>query len=391
MAEEEKKEEKKKSGGSEELQPIIIKKIVKGGGHHGGAWKVAYADFVTAMMAFFLLLWLLNVTTDEQKNAISNYFDPTHPKVSAQTSGAGGVMGGLTMTAEGAKTSMNSRTVNVPTPSPPSNSPQKSPKGQKRDAKKAPTADPKHLESIKKSVDSAKEVMRAKEKEKFEETKKLIEQAIQEDPNLKNLAENLIVDITPEGLRIQIVDSEGRSMFASGSARMYEITRTLITKVTQLIQDLPNEISVRGHTDSVPYGKGAAYTNWELSTDRANSARRIMLESGTPIERVNNVVGKADTEHLVKDDPTNARNRRISLVLLNQELTDKTEFNKNAETLASETMSKEAQNDGAATYTGSGSETSLPTNERGQLTHPTQKQQIPVGTFRKTPGNINFP
>lgn len=330
-------------------QPIVIKKIVQGGGHHGGAWKVAYADFVTAMMAFFLLLWLLNVSTDDELNAISSFFDPTHPKVSERTSGAGGVMGGLTMSPEGAMSSDKQ-----PMTAPPPSSAQLTGKpGTPQEGK----------------VEKAKEELRKQEEESFKSAEDAIKKAIQDDPELAALSKNLMVDMTPEGLRIQIVDQEGESMFASGSAKMFEKTRLLMQKITKIIQDLPNEVSVRGHTDSIPYGPGAEYTNWELSTDRANASRRVLLDSGMPKERLNNVVGKADTEHLITENPADPRNRRISIILLKKELTNSDAFEAEAEDLADEMPDDPAPS--------------------GQSTGSTP--QVPIGTFRKTPGNVEFP
>jgi chemotaxis protein MotB len=311
----------------EPLQPIIIKRVIKkGGGHHGGAWKVAYADFVTAMMAFFLLLWLLNVTTEDQRNAISNYFDPTHPKIADNTSGAGGIMGGLTTAPEGAMTS----DVQPITPPP-----------------------------VSTRVPNQSQM---EEQARFEEAEAQIKEAIAETPGLAEMAENLIVDMTPEGLRIQIVDSEGRSMFASGSADMYPETQALVAKVTEIIQGLPNDISIRGHTDSVPYGSGAKYTNWELSADRANTSRRVIEGYGFPAARINGVVGKADTEHLVKENPKDPKNRRISLILLKEEITDPE----------------------AAAAAGK----SLPTSSDGL---PMPAAPANTGSFKKTPGQVQFP
>ena len=333
-------------------QPIVIKKINKGGGHHGGAWKVAYADFVTAMMAFFLLLWLLNVTTDEQKNAISNYFDPTHPKVSEAESGAGGILGGVSMSQQGSM----STNVQPLTSAPPTGASSNQNEQDKKEDYPDVSAE---------ALEQAKEVLRQAEEQKFEEAKKQIEQAIQDDPELAALSKNLMVDMTPEGLRIQIVDQDGESMFASGSAKMYDKTRKLMRKVTQVIQKMPNEVSIRGHTDSVPYGPGAGYTNWELSTDRANASRRVLLESGMPADRLNNVVGKADTEHLYPDNPKDARNRRISIIMLKEELTNP-DFEKKAAAIADKAPKNPAQS------------------------APKQPAQ-PQKPYRKTPGNIQFP
>jgi chemotaxis protein MotB len=334
-------------------QPIIVKRIKKGGGHHGGAWKVAYADFVTAMMAFFLLLWLLNVTTEEQKNAISNYFDPTHPKVSEAMSGAGGVLGGLSMAPQGAMA-----TAVQPVTSPPAS-------GVNKRTSDKNTKDENALNNVtRKAIEKAKAELRKQEEARFKEAEKKIKEAIEANPELKELAKNLLIDMTPEGLRIQIVDSEGKPMFASGSAEMYDYTQKLIVQVEKVIQTMPNEISIRGHTDSVPYAAGAKYTNWELSSDRANSSRRVMLEAGLPATRINNVVGKADTDHLVPDKPSDAKNRRISIILLKEELTNP-DFDKKA--------AEEAESAGPSTET----EPDVP--------------EVPVGTFRKTPGKVEFP
>ena len=290
----------------EKAPVIVIKKVIKGGGgHHGGAWKVAYADFVTAMMAFFLLMWLLNATTEEQRKGISEYFDPTPMEVSNTTSGAGGVMGGLTVSNVGAR--VNDVQPIVHNDNPPSTdlSSQTNP----------PSTDPEQL-----SKEQLQKELEKRENNEFEEVKKEIQQAIQ-DSELKDLAKNLVVDMTPEGLRIQIVDREGQSMFPTGSAQPYEKTVKLIGMVADIIRKMPNQISVRGHTDSVPYSNGAGYTNWELSADRANASRRVLLADGIEMKKISNVVGKADTEHLNPLQPNDAQNRRISIILLRDSLT----------------------------------------------------------------------
>lgn len=282
-------------------QPIIIKKVKKGGhGHHGGAWKVAYADFVTAMMAFFLLLWLLNVTTKEQKDAISNYFDPTAPQVSRNESGAGGVLGGLSVATEGAMTS----NLQAPTPPPPQ------PDAQQPLQPKQTTANTPEQQ--------LREELKKREEQRFAAVKQAIENAVKNDPEMQDLLKNLKIDMTEEGLRIQIVDQDGKPMFPSGSAQMYAKTRQLMTLVARTIAPLPNRVSVRGHTDAVPYARGGNYTNWELSADRANASRRVLLGAGIPDDRLANVVGKAATEPLIPDNPKDAQNRRISIILLRQ-------------------------------------------------------------------------
>jgi chemotaxis protein MotB len=284
--------------GEEQQRPIIIKKIKKGDhGHHGGAWKVAYADFVTAMMAFFLLMWLLNATTKEQKEGISDYFNPTVQVVSASTSGSGGVMGGLTVSPDGAKQSDTQPFIpSTPTETAP-----------------AKTADELSDEAL-------EQEKQKREEAKFDEIKKQIQEAM-DDPELKELAKNLKIDMTPEGLRIQIVDQEGESMFPSGSAQPFAKTEKLMAKVAEIIKSVPNQISVRGHTDAAPYSDERGYTNWELSSDRANSSRRVLLDNGVPMNKVANVVGKADTDHFIADNPMDPQNRRISIILLRDSLT----------------------------------------------------------------------
>lgn len=280
------------------VRPIIVKKIKKvAGGHHGGAWKVAYADFVTAMMAFFLLLWLLNVSTKEQLNALSDYFDPTAPQVSSDTGGAGGVMGGMSVSPDGAQVT-DVQTI----------APDKPLQQQQKEAQEE--LDRQALE----------EQMRKLEEERFEEAKQKIQEEIRKNPELAQLEKNLMIDMTPEGLRIQIVDQEGASMFPSGSAQMFEKTKKLLEMVTGVVQKLPNQLSVRGHTDSAPYGAGADYTNWELSSDRANASRRVILGAGLPEKRIHNVVGRADTDPLTPATPMNPQNRRISIILLREDL-----------------------------------------------------------------------
>jgi chemotaxis protein MotB len=291
-------------------QPIIIKKIKKAGhGHHGGAWKVAYADFVTAMMAFFLLLWLLNVTTDEMKSQLSAFFnDPTHPQVSAATGGSNGAMGGRTNSPDGARAHDNNPLTarSKPNPSRPK-------AGEGETNKKA---------NLKSAKDEAlKKEFERRQKEKFEDKKRELEQAIQANPRLNKLSENIIVEITPEGLKIQIVDQEGEAMFASGSARMFSKTEEILSLISEVITDMPNDLSIRGHTDSKPYTSRKNYSNWELSADRANATRRVLQKSGYPDDKIENVIGKSARDPFIKEDPSAAKNRRISIVLLNQEFT----------------------------------------------------------------------
>ena len=299
---------------------IIIKRIkkVSHGGHHGGAWKVAYADFVTAMMAFFLLLWLLNATTEEQRRGISDYFAPA--SVSRTTSGGGGVLGGKTMTPDGAQRSNGSVTV-ITMPATPTNIDEIDPRegdypgdGGQMDA--ADTQTLKEADPL--SQEDQDKLLAKREEERFDEAAEELRQAIQSMPELAKLAESLVIDYTPEGMRIQIVDQDKYSMFPLGSAVMYDYTRRLLFEVSKIISKLPNRIAVTGHTDSTPYSRSSTYTNWELSTDRALASRRALVESGLLEDRIERVIGKADKEHIIPDEPNSPRNRRLSIVLLRE-------------------------------------------------------------------------
>jgi chemotaxis protein MotB len=322
---------------------IIIKKIKKGGhgGHHGGAWKVAYADFVTAMMAFFLLLWLLNVTTDVQKRGIADYFEPT---ISTQSSsGSGGVLGGRSIGKPGSM-QVDAAAPSVAIPIPAERQPDEGDDGEesgspsKTDkADGSPPADkqqPADQQAGSRSaaadfaakLDKITEAAAAKsaaerEERQFTAAEFALRQAMQDIPDLKNLAENLVVDRAPEGLRIQIVDQDKTSMFPLGSAEMAEPAKKLMALVTQVVQRLPNKLSVSGHTDSTPFTRAGNYGNWELSADRANASRRALVASGLPAERIARVVGVADRDPMVADQPNSPRNRRISMVLLRADKT----------------------------------------------------------------------
>jgi chemotaxis protein MotB len=160
--------------------------------------------------------------------------------------------------------------------------------------------------------------MAARDEEAFKEVENTIRQAMDDIPELKKLKDHLIIDQTPEGLRIQIVDQQKQSMFELGSAEMIDRTDTLLRLVARVVQDLPNKLSLRGHTDSTPFGAGAQYTNWELSADRANASRRVLEDAGIKKERIANVIGKADKDPLIADDPASPINRRISIILLRE-------------------------------------------------------------------------
>ena len=290
-------------------RPIIIKRIKKSGGaHHGGAWKVAYADFVTAMMAFFLLLWLLNAVTEEQKKGIAQYFKPTIAPQNQQSQDA--MLNGqpAIMTAiDGASAAQAAVDIE--------DSEEDAEQNPKKPAEENP--DPATKEGEKPvDVKEAQEVVAKAEQQQFAEVKKKIEQQIQQDPGLADLKNNIDIQQTPEGLLIQLLDKEKVSMFPSGSASMNERSRQLLSLVAHVVAPLNNKLSISGHTDATPYQGRADYTNWELSTDRANAARRALVTSGINEDRVENVSGKADTDPKIKADPFSPENRRISIVVL---------------------------------------------------------------------------
>ncbi|HEV3177574.1 MAG TPA: flagellar motor protein MotB [Stellaceae bacterium] len=314
--------------------PLIIKKIKrsKGEAHHGGAWKVAYADFVTAMMSFFLLLWLLNVTTDIQKRGIADYFEPTI--ASKSQSGAGGVLGGLTIGAPGAQDATTSppnfqlavAALRQPNEGDEGDLAGSSGQGDTGDKVGGATTSNQTggaTANAKKPIEQMTEMelqkrVEEREEKQFAGAEFALRQAIQDVPDLKNLADNLIIDRTPEGLRIQIVDQEKRSMFPLGSAQMADSAQKLLGLVALVVQKLPNKVSITGHTDAAPYAFGRYYTNWELSADRANASRRELISDGVSADRIEKVVGLADRDPLVPDDPRSPHNRRISIVLLRE-------------------------------------------------------------------------
>ena len=322
-------------------RPIIIKKVIKvaGHGHHGGSWKVAYADFVTAMMAFFLLLWLLNVTTDEKKMGIADYFAPA--SISKQQSGGGGVLGGTAMTKEGAlKTATAPQTVVVSVETPMRDQAQDGDNdgGKDRDAEHQKDADKDKDKEHDKDFDKQKDKDKDKdfdqaakpseaalqkaqverEQKAFAETAERLRMALANNPELDGLAKHLLVDQTPEGLRIQIVDQDRESMFPTGSAKVPDRTRQLLVNIARVMERLPNRVSITGHTDATPYRSENGYGNWELSADRANASRRMLIDSGLAAQRVVQVTGKADTEPLFPTDPYQPGNRRIAIVLLRE-------------------------------------------------------------------------
>src|SRR5215212_966392 len=232
-------------------QPVVIKRIKKGGGagHHGGAWKVAYADFVTAMMAFFLLMWLINTTSPEQKRGIADYFAPA--SVSETTSGAGGILSGSALGNDGSKSAGASDVIEELAPS--SKNPNN---GDSREAAKS--------DIDQASEQALRDALRKKEEAAFASAAQSLRQALQDMPELAELSKNIIIDQTPEGLRIQLVDQEGRSMFNQGQVQPNDRAKLLLRAISKVINQLPNRISIYGHT-SASGGGAKPDTDWQLS------------------------------------------------------------------------------------------------------------------------------
>ncbi len=283
---------------ADDARPIIIKRIKKvSGGRHGGAWKVAYADFVTAMMAFFLLLWLLNSTSKQQREGLADYFSPTVASTNA-SSGSGDILGGVSLNNDGAQDS--AVTVSIPTTPTKVQSQEESQGKAKPEAEKYP------------------ELVAKKEQDYFEQMAKDLRVSIQESPELSKLNDQLLIDITKDGMRIQLVDKDNRAMFRPGSAVLYKYAENMLRKISTVIEKMPNRISITGHTDASPFTGRDNYSNWELSSDRANSSRRVLSESGISANRVAEVQGKAATEPLLPDRPLRPENRRITILMLRE-------------------------------------------------------------------------
>ncbi len=286
-------------------QPIIIKKVKKGGGHghHGGAWKVAYADFVTAMMAFFLLMWLLNTTSPEQKQGIADYFAPA--SISSTTSGSGGILGGTSLGDDGAKADGKMSVIQQMAP--------EAPDHVDKDGQSSTTAA--NLDSA--SEQALRDALAKKEQDAFASAAQSLRQSLQDMPELAELSKQIMIDQTPEGLRIQLVDQEGRSMFKENSREPNDRARILLRAVAKVINQLPNRVTISGHTSANAYGKKQD-GDWALSASRADASRQILRGAGVDDDRIYQVSGKANSEPLYADDPTLAGNRRISIILLRE-------------------------------------------------------------------------
>ena len=354
---------------------VIKKEEVVEGGHHGGAWKVAYADFVTAMMAFFLLMWLLNATTEEQRRGLADYFTPTNV-MSQGSSGSGRIFGGRTpyergelVSDRGAKSVMPGQAEQVNDQEDPEydQAPNASTSGAAEDQRRpdgtkpdpgggqgsrsraqagtreagggtSATASPNPAQALGQAqrlanagagsqaatptvlgrpIDDAalRAELERRERESFEQAAEQMREAVRSDPALQDLANQLAIDQTPEGLRIQLLDEDRSPMFASGSAVLNERARALLLKVAPVVAKLNQKLSIAGHTDATPF-RGSDRSNWELSAERANATRRLLVEQGIAEGRLRSVTGNADRDPLLPADPFAAVNRRIAITVL---------------------------------------------------------------------------
>jgi chemotaxis protein MotB len=277
-------------------RPIIVKKVKKGGGgHHGGAWKIAYADFVTAMMAFFLLMWLLGSTAKGDLQGIAEYFKT--PLKVAMAGGSGS--GDSSSVLQGGGRDLTRTEGQV--------------------AKSDQDPGPKRIYNPNTTAAEAKAALAREELARLKALKEKIEAAIEARPSLRQFRSQLLLDITSEGLRIQIVDEKNRPMFALASAQLQPYTMEILHEIGQALNDMPNKISLSGHTDATPYGSGEkGYSNWELSADRANSSRRALIAGGMDETKLLRVVGLSSAVLFDKADPFNPINRRISIIVMNK-------------------------------------------------------------------------
>ena len=274
-----------KPGKNEPLRPIIVKKItVVAAGHHGGAWKVAYADFVTAMMAFFLLLWLLGATTEKQRKGIADYFTPTLVKMREQSAGSNGLLGGSSITEVDNYPNRAGQTGNKALTIP-------------RDAVGGP----------KEGADRTKQVSQMQQRLKAKLTA---------NAKLSRLAKQVRMIDTAEGIRIDLVDDADFSMFQLGTTVLTPDAAALLDAIGELLTGELGGVSIRGHTDALPWNGGAGANNWSLSAGRAEATRQALLADGIGETRFRKIEGVADREPLVRDNPSDPRNRRISILLM---------------------------------------------------------------------------
>ncbi|MBS0447524.1 MAG: flagellar motor protein MotB [Proteobacteria bacterium] len=285
------------AGDAKKLQPIIIKRVKKGGhAAHGGAWKIAYADFVTAMMAFFLLMWLLGSTTDGDKKGIADFFNAP---LKVALLGGGSGSGDSSSVVKGGGQDLTRTSGQV----------------------KQGDIEVKHKTVQLKAL---KAELRRAEVARLEALKKKVEDVLAASPKLAAMKSQIRLDMTRDGLRIQIVDEQNRPMFDSGSAIVKPYMRDLLREIGSVLAEVPNHLTLEGHTDAQPFSGGQlGYSNWELSSDRANASRRELNAGGLPEDRVLLVQGLASSHLIDTTNPESPANRRISIIVMNREAEDR--------------------------------------------------------------------
>ena len=298
------------------LQPIIIKRVKKGGhAAHGGAWKIAYADFVTAMMAFFLLMWLLGSTAKGELQGISDYF--SSPLKVAMTGGDGS--GNSSSVIPGGGNDLSKV------------------HGQVR------RSDADSEKARRQSIDTARAERAKQDAQRIKTLQAKIDALITENPRLNEYKSQIRIDVTPDGLQIQIVDDQNRPMFDSGSAMVKPYMRDILREIGAALNGVENRVSLAGHTDAVPYSNSdRGYSNWELSSDRANATRRELVAAGMPDAKLGRVVGLAASDLLEPDNPRSAANRRITITVLTREAEERL-MGKGIPTVTSTELSMEKQ------------------------------------------------
>ena len=298
------------------LQPIIIKRVKKGGhAAHGGAWKIAYADFVTALMAFFLLMWLLGSTAKGELQGISDYF--SSPLKVAMAGGDGS--GNSSSVIPGGGNDLSK--VN----------------GQVR------RSDADSEKARRQSIDTARAERAKQDAQRIKTLQAKIDALITENPRLNEYKSQIRIDVTPDGLQIQIVDDQNRPMFDSGSAMVKPYMRDILREIGAALNGVENRVSLAGHTDAVPYSNSdRGYSNWELSSDRANATRRELVAAGMPDAKLGRVVGLAASDPLEPGNPRSAANRRITITVLTREAEERL-MGKGTPTVTSTELSMEKQ------------------------------------------------
>ena len=287
-------------GSNQPPKIIIVKKVIDDGhgGHHGGAWKVAYADFVTAMMAFFLLMWLLGATSEKQRKSIADYFSPTLIEFKQNSAGSNGLFGGSSIIDKdnyphkAAQT--GTRSLTIPADSTGGTNVGTGPKGTLKD----------------------KAAIQAADQQNFEKMKRTLTRAMAQSPQLKKLAQHIRFLRTRDGLRIDLIDDADYSMFALGTTQLVPEASRLIGMIADSIKGTDNPIMIRGHTDALGYGNPLEYNNWMLSSGRAEATRRRLFDAGVPEKRFYRIEGVADREPIIEKNPADPRNRRVAITLL---------------------------------------------------------------------------